>query len=216
MKKKILLTVFLILVCSALLAYTPLDRAEVNPFDRTLMAPYNKTLDRSATVIDAVLAATPVITAVSGEKRVGTVAVMYAETMAAAWGTKELLKYAVHRSRPYLYFDNPPEDKKDDWEKSFPSGHTTMAFAAAAFTSYTFNRYNPESSWHIPVTVGVYALAATTAALRIASGSHFLSDVLAGAAIGTVIGFGIPWLHTLSSDVEVGASPFSLLFSISF
>lgn len=216
MNKK-LLTVFLILVCVfSLNAYTPLDRATVNSFDRAFMTEYSRTLDKAATIVDLTLAATPLVTAFSGEKRLGTTAVMYMETFALAWGTKELLKYAVNRERPYLYYDNPPEDKKDDWEKSFPSGHTTIAFACATFTAYTFNIYNPESGWRLPVTLGVYTLAAATAVLRVSSGSHFVTDVLAGAALGTLIGFAVPYLHTLSDNVKVGATPFALAFNISF
>ena len=216
MKKK-LLTVFLILVCVfSLGAYTPLDKSRVNSFDRAFMTEYSSTQDKAATIVDITLVATPLITAFSGEKRLGTTAVMYAETFALAWGAKELLKYAVNRERPYLYYDNPPEDKKDDLEKSFPSGHTTIAFASAAFTAYTFNRYNPESKWRLPVTLGVYTLAAATAVLRVTSGSHFVTDVLAGAALGTLIGFAVPYLHTLSDNVQVGATPFALAFNINF
>lgn len=216
MKKKFLTLFVLVFITAALFAYTPLDKSTVNGLDRLLMTGYNSTLDKTATVIDVVLAASPAVTAFSLKGRIGTTAVMYAETFALAWGAKEILKYTVSRARPYLYYPNPPEEKKDDWEKSFPSGHTTIAFASAVFTSYTFRKYNPESRWRIPVTIGVYTLAAATAALRIMSGSHFLTDVLAGAVLGSIIGFAVPWLHTLSPDVEVSAVPFALAFRISF
>lgn len=216
MKKKLLILIVLASITAALYAYTPLDKSSVNALDRALMTEYNAVLDKTATIIDIALAATPAVTALSGEGRIGTTAVMYAETFALAWGSKELLKHTISRSRPYLYYDNPPEDKKDDWKKSFPSGHTTVAFASAVFTSYTFRKYNPESPWRLPVTIGVYTLAAATAALRVAGGSHFLTDVLAGAALGSLIGFAVPWLHSLSGDVEVSAVPFALAFRMSF
>ncbi len=216
MKKKLLPVFLLVISLLPLSAYTPLDKSSVNSFDRFFMTEYSSTQDTAATVLDITLAATPLLTAFSGEKRLGTTAVMYAETFALAWGAKELLKYAVNRERPYLYFNNPPDDRKDDWEKSFPSGHTTLAFASAAFTAYTFNRYNPESRWRLPVTLGVYTLAAATAVLRVTSGSHFVTDVLAGAALGTLIGFAVPYLHTLPDNVRVGATPFALAFNISF
>ena len=216
MKKKLLLLFVLLSIGTALWAYAPLDKSTVNDLDRALMTRYNATLDKTATIIDIALIAAPSLTAFSGEGRIGTTAVMYAETFALAWGAKEILKHTIERSRPYLYYDNPPEEKKDDWEKSFPSGHTTVAFASAVFTSYTFRKYNPESPWRLPVTIGVYTLAAATAALRIMSGSHFLTDVLAGAALGSIIGFGVPWLHTLWQNMEVSAAPFTLAFRMSF
>ena len=52
----------------------------------------------------------------------------------------------------------------------------------------------PDSKWRVPVTVAAYALAGTTASLRIASGSHFSSDVLAGALIGSFSGFIVPFV----------------------
>ncbi len=216
MKKKIILALVLFIVASSLMAYTPLDKNKVNSFDRSFMIEYNPSLDKAATVADISLFATPLVTAFSGEKRLGTVTVMYAETFLLSWGAKEILKHIVSRDRPYLYYENPPVEKEDDWHKSFPSGHTTLAFATAAFTAYTFSEYNPESSWRIPVTAGVYSLAFTTAALRILSGSHFMTDVIAGATLGSLIGFAIPWLHTLSDDVKMGVTPFSLAFNIKF
>ncbi len=216
MKKKLLILLSLISIAAAAYAYTPLDKSSVNALDRPFMTEYNAPLDKTATVFDIALFATPAITALSGEGRIGTTAVMYAETFVLAWGAKELLKHTISRSRPYLYYDNPPGEKKDDWEKSFPSGHTTMAFASAVFTSYTFRKYNPESPWRLPLTIGVYTIATATAALRIMSGSHFLTDVIAGAALGSLIGFGVPWLHTLALDMDVSATPFALAFRISF
>ncbi len=216
MKRKIVTILLLALLVSALPAYTPLDKDNVNSFDRVFMKEYNSSLDTASTVLDITLFATPLITAFSGEKRFGTTAVMYAESFLLGWGAKELLKYAVNRDRPYLYYDNPPESKKDDWSKSFPSGHTTMAFLTASFVSYTFYKYNPESNWKIPVSVGVFSLATIEAAFRIMSGSHFMTDVLVGAALGTLIGFAIPYFHTLGKNVEVSGTPFSLVFNIGF
>ncbi|MDR0411846.1 MAG: phosphatase PAP2 family protein [Treponema sp.] len=40
-----------------------------------------------------------------------------------------------------------------------------------------------------------YTLAAEIASMRIVSGSHFLTDVLTGAAIGSFHGWIIPFLH---------------------
>lgn len=57
---------------------------------------------------------------------------------------------------------------------SFPSAHTTGAFALAAGLS-----------WFYPRGRGLFmALASITAAQRVLHGAHYLSDVLAGLAIG--------------------------------
>lgn len=215
-KRAVLIAVFLILsavLCSQLFADEfPLDKSTVNDFDRFFMNSYNETLDNTATVLEVASLLTPAILLTEDTNEYVTIGVMYLETAAMAFGTRTLLKHFVERPRPYIYYDNYPQE--DDWNRSFPSGHTLMSFAGASFASYVFCKYNPDSKWRIPVTAASYAIATATAALRVASGNHFVTDVLAGAAIGTAIGIAVPALHTLlaDKDMEVSASPFGLVF----
>jgi membrane-associated phospholipid phosphatase len=94
-----------------------------------------------------------------------------------------------------MYADGVPAGKEDDYYNSFPSGSTALAFLSAGFLSATFAAEYPASRWKIPVISGAYALAGGIAAARILSGSHFLTDVLAGAAIGSLYGWIVPLLH---------------------
>jgi len=69
---------------------------------------------------------------------------------------------------------------------SFPSGHALNAFAIGSVIALAF-----------PLTaVPVLALAASVAASRVVLGLHWLSDVLAGALVGLVIGTSV-WLAFL-------------------
>lgn len=61
---------------------------------------------------------------------------------------------------------------------SFPSGHTMTAFSIALVISY----YYPEFEG------AMYFLAASIAFSRVVLGMHFLSDVLAGAILGSALG----------------------------
>lgn len=61
---------------------------------------------------------------------------------------------------------------------SFPSGHTITAFAFAI----TYSFYYPD------LLPGLLFCAISVAASRVLLGMHFLSDVLAGAAIGCGLG----------------------------
>lgn len=188
-----------------------LDKSDVNAFDRMFMNSYSKTLDNVGTVTCVLSALTPALILPTVEKDSWlTIGVMYAETLLLANGIKEIGKLCINRSRPYMYYDDYPEDEVDsgDWTNSFPSGHTTTAFAGATFASYVFCKYNPDSNWRIPVVASSYLVAASTAALRIASGNHFMTDVIAGAALGTVTGILVPWLHTFErKDVSVAVLP---------
>ena len=62
---------------------------------------------------------------------------------------------------------------------SFPSGHTTAAFAL--ITPWIL--YYPH-----PLTYGLFALSAGTAIARIAHDKHWPSDVIMGAVIGVTVG----------------------------
>ncbi len=61
---------------------------------------------------------------------------------------------------------------------SFPSGHTTTAFAAAEFLRMEYKDVSP---WY---GIAGYAVAATTGVLRLYNNKHWVSDVVAGAGFG--------------------------------
>lgn len=79
------------------------------------------------------------------------------------------LKAIISEERP---------DGSDD--KSFPSGHTSVSFAAAASLH---KRYGWE------VGVPAHVVAAFVGVARVKADKHFTHDVLAGAAIGEAAGW---------------------------
>ncbi len=64
--------------------------------------------------------------------------------------------------------------------RAFPSGHATQAFAVASVIATSY-----DSLW---VKATAYGAAAMTAYGRVRRGKHFVTDVVAGAAIGTLVG----------------------------
>jgi len=91
------------------------------------------------------------------------------------------LKYTVNRTRPYdKYPDIHPYTNETD--PSFPSGHTSYAFAVATTLAIEYPK------WY--VIVPSYAYAATVGYSRMYLGMHYPSDV----AVGAVIGAGSAWL----------------------
>jgi undecaprenyl-diphosphatase len=179
---------------------------EVNKIDRIFMRPYSKKLDLLGTGFELATAVTPLFLITTPKTEWGTIVTMYAETMLFAYGFKEFAKAVFDRPRPYMYFDNFPieEVQKGDWNSSFFSGHTTLSFAAATFTSYVFCKYNPDSKWKIPVIATSYTFAAATAAMRILSGNPFLTDVAIGAVVGSITGLLVPFLHYVNPSMPVG------------
>lgn len=203
------------------------DKDDINPLDRKFARKYSKNLDHLATVTDAMLYAMPF--AVYGtefllsnmdKNEALTTLVMYAQSAFITNTVKQATKMAVNRVRPYMYFDDFPEDKveDDDFQFSFPSGHTIDAFMNATFLSYTFCKYYPDSKYRAPIIAASYGVAAATGALRMASGNHFFTDVLGGAALGSAIGFAVPFLHTFAarkstSDMQLALSPTEISLS---
>ena len=64
---------------------------------------------------------------------------------------------------------------------SFPSGHATASFAIASVIATQYR----DHKW---VPVVAYSVASLTAISRVYDNKHWLSDVVAGAAIGTLVG----------------------------
>ena len=198
------------------------EKNSINAFDRIFVNPYSKTLDAAGTVLASTVCVTPAVLMSAPKNQWLEVGAMYAETMLFAWGFKELAKLCVNRSRPYMYFDERPQDEidKGDWATSFFSGHTTLAFAAATYTSYVFGKLMPNSALKIPVIAGAYTLATTVAVTRIAGGCHFSTDVLVGALVGSACGFLVPFIHSKTAPqkknekVEIAASPLGVRFLV--
>ena len=115
-------------------------------------------------------------------------------TMAAialAGGEAGAIKMIAGRARPFAGLDNAANfgflrGLRDDKYRSFPSGHTASAFAFAAAVSSETQRWWPSTRWVIgPI---LYSGATLTGMSRIYNEAHWASDVMAGAALGTLTG----------------------------
>ena len=116
------------------------------------------------------------------------------EAIVVATAATNVLKKVVGRARPYV--SGNPHDFKfmggftDGHDRSsFPSGHTTTAFAfASAVASESRTKWPKQwwSAWLIPV--GVYSGATVVGISRMYHNAHWASDVALGAAIGTFSG----------------------------
>ena len=103
-----------------------------------------------------------------------------------------ILKNAVARQRPFeeepllcgfLSEIGYPLPK----DYSFPSGHSAVTFCGAAALTYFFRG---KGAW-------AFLPAALIAFSRLYLGVHYPTDVLAGAAIGCGVGFGVAWAGNL-------------------
>jgi len=178
-----------------------LDPNDVNSFDRSATEQWSTGADLASDVLVMTLMASPVALAIAetGNKNGLTLGVMYAETVLLNNGVTQLLKGATDRTRPFTYNDDPeiPEEKKyqTNTRRSFPSGHTANAFAAAVFLGTTYSKLHPESAARKWVWAGSITAATAVGYFRYRAGKHFPTDIITGAVIGASFGYLVPKLH---------------------
>ncbi|HEY4129230.1 MAG TPA: phosphatase PAP2 family protein [Gemmatimonadaceae bacterium] len=115
------------------------------------------------------------------------------EAIALSAGFTGLLKGVAGRARPYVSADKSPHDfafmrgfRGGGGYASFPSGHSTAAFAAASVVTSESQRWWPGGIWIVaPVMYGGATLVGLS---RMYNNAHWASDVALGAAIGTFSG----------------------------
>jgi membrane-associated phospholipid phosphatase len=126
------------------------------------------------------------------------------EAIAVSGTVTQLLKWGAGRARPPVSTNG-----RNDWQlsrgarergdyESFPSGHTTAAFAfAAAVTGEVARRAPEHARW---VGISTYGAATLTAYARLHADRHWLSDATVGAGIGTVTAMAITRWHATRPD----------------
>ncbi len=133
-------------------------------------------------------------------------AIVDAEAMAIIGGLQEATTTIASRERPYARNcggtdkDGIPDASVDCngsiKYRSFFSGHSGISFAAAGLVCVHHLGLDLLGSPADALTCGTaYAVASTTALFRIMGDMHYATDVLTGAAVGSLVGIGIPLLR---------------------
>lgn len=124
------------------------------------------------------------VAALSGDEKGMSRATGMFKATAYAASVTTALKYTIREPRP--------DNHKD--RNSFPSGHTTTAFA---FGGYIFEEHGWK--WGVPAL----AISTFSGLSRVNDNRHRLHDVLAGATIGLAYGVGIVKLGKKNKDGNV-------------
>lgn len=195
------------------------DASQVNALDRLSIGSHSRAAQTASDVLVGVNLGLPFVLDFidvlashpsDGWRGYGEDALVLAEVLAVNLGLNAAFKYAVRRPRPLVYDPDPTaftaEERTDpDAALSFYSSHSSVSFSLATAYSYLFMRRHPDSRLRVPVWLVSEGLAATTAALRVVAGKHFITDVLTGAAIGVATGLLIPYLHQRALPAGLGA-----------
>lgn len=96
------------------------------------------------------------------------------------------LKYTVNRDRPFVTYPDIIK-RSDAGSKSFPSGHTSSAFALATSLSLEYPH------WYVVAPAYMWACSVGYSRMRL--GVHYPSDVAAGAVIGAGCAWATWWIN---------------------
>lgn len=102
------------------------------------------------------------------------------KTIAVSTAITFIMKYSFNRQRPFTS-DSLVIKASSGGGPSFPSGHTSLAFAAATSLSFAYPK------WY--VIIPSYLWAGTVAYSRMYLGVHYPTDVWVGAMVGTLSGY---------------------------
>jgi membrane-associated phospholipid phosphatase len=127
-----------------------------------------------------------------------------AEAVGAALVTVGAVKLIAGRARPSV-----PGRDPTSWRlarglragseyQSFPSGHTTVAFAAASAVTSELAARDGALRWRVGVPL--YLGAAAAGWSRMHENRHWATDVVGGAAIGTIAGVAVTRWHRTRPD----------------
>ncbi|HLG36130.1 MAG TPA: phosphatase PAP2 family protein [Bacteroidia bacterium] len=119
--------------------------------------------------------------------------------------------YFIDRHRPYTYTSETPMEKRmtPNAKNSAFSGHVEVVAASTFFIAKVYSDYYPEKK------LMMFSLASVAtggmAYLRLMQGMHFPSDIVIGAAIGTLSGILVPHFHKTKSTKApaLGIMPYS-------
>ncbi len=105
--------------------------------------------------------------------------------------------YFVDQYRPYAYSPGTSMAQKESQnaKNSFYAGHVEIVAVSSFFLATVYADYHPHSK--IKWLGYVLSSAATLGMgyMRLEAGMHFPSDILLGAATGTLSGILIPYFH---------------------
>lgn len=136
----------------------------------------------------------------------GRSAAVSVQALGAVLLATNVLKLVVRRPRPLTYDPEFRLEKRleGDARLSFPSGHTSMAFGAATVLSVMIAEETTDPGVRAAGIGAAFGAATLVGYLRIAARRHFLTDVLAGAALGAGLAYLVAGTQLAEDDGAAG------------
>ncbi len=181
-------------------------------FDRGNAGFYSPQANKDSYILfDAAYAIPVLVTFIDKNERTkaGQLLVLYVETIGITGAMYTLTAGLVYRSRPFVYGNKAPLDKRLDkgGQRSFYGGHVATTAAATFLTAKIFKDFNPQSKLNPYLFGAAGGLTVLMGYMRYKAGYHFLSDCLLSGIIGSATGIVIPALHKNKNFKNISLVP---------
>jgi membrane-associated phospholipid phosphatase len=178
-----------------------IDTSLLMMLDRKTIHYHNRTADQVSTIMLFLSFSSFAVPAIDPNMRkdYGTYAVINGETVFSGLSIYGSFKNTVNRPRPFMCApDDPYCDKYvKSSTASFPSGHVTMSACNAFYTAKIINDNSNNTGLKIATWSTAALYPAVVGLLRIKSGKHYPTDVIAGYIIGAAAGILIADVHQI-------------------
>jgi membrane-associated phospholipid phosphatase len=186
-----------------------LNVADINGFDRWSIYPYTPSLHTASAIqFHAAIPLPLIMMLMTKDTRhdFWKLSFLYWETLSITGLFGAGTPYFFDRYRPYVYTSETPMEKRmsANAQNSAFSGHVEIVAASSFFIAKVYSDYYPGKK------LVMFSLASASTAgmayMRLVQGMHFPSDVLIGAAIGTLSGILVPHYHKTKSSAQASMS----------
>jgi len=178
-----------------------IDTTLLGIFDLPTIHYNNKTADKISTImlgLSFLSVGAPLLDS-RMQDNYGTYLAIQGETILNGLGTYGSFKNTVNRPRPYMCTSSDTTCMRfsKGATSSFPSGHVTMTACNTFYTAKIINDISHNTALKIGAWTTASIYPAIVAYLRVKSGKHYPTDVIAGYLIGAATGILIADLHQL-------------------
>ena len=193
-----------------------LNKNNINAFDRWDVRPYNGNLDKTSYIPFYAAIPLPLVFFLAGDEMRSDfleLTFLYFETLSVTGLFGYSATHFVDRYRPYAYDASTSMGERmgENAKNSFYAGHVEVIATSTFFISEVYASYYPDSKikWLFFGLSG--AATAGMGYFRLNAGEHFPSDIVLGAAAGTLSGILVPYFHKhkIFNSNKVSLSPFS-------
>ena len=150
---------------------------KVNSWDGKFIRNYNKVISKTEPYIAIGIPVAMATAAwIKNDKKLLKDAIYIGSSVAGAFVVTYGMKYLIGRERPYEKYPNRVHAYSQENSPSFPSGHTSTAFALATSLCIKYPK------WYVIAPSALWACSVGVS--RMNEGVHYPSDVFTGAVVG--------------------------------